>query len=242
MDNKDIQIVENVLNDYQYNTLLDIIKSPKLPWQIHPKTCSRDSDAALGQAVHIIFKVQKPAQNRSSYYAAKSYPYTIPILRKKEETLGQFIKPTRVKCNCTFPSLTHHESAAHTDINTATLGNPNLFSAIYYPEDSTGETIFYEEFSKNSAFIDDQNLTESFRYTPKANTMVVFHSQRIHRGCYPTENKLRRVINMVSLISDTQTVYENLKPNILNANQRQRNPQNRSVLRDQSNMGNKNQD
>ena len=70
MTNDDIKIVVNVLSDTQHKTFIERLNSPHIMWQLHPKTCSRDSNISLGQAVHMFFKALKPAQKTSNYFCS----------------------------------------------------------------------------------------------------------------------------------------------------------------------------
>ena len=57
-------------------------------------------------------------------------------------------------------------------------------SLIYYINDSDGDTVVYE---------DDKEI----KYTPRANTAIMFNSQLWHRATPPTEEAARVVLNIV---------------------------------------------
>ena len=57
-------------------------------------------------------------------------------------------------------------------------------SMIYYLNDSDGDTVIYEN-------------GKEIRYTPKANTAIMFDSELLHRATPPTKEKTRVVLNIV---------------------------------------------
>jgi len=57
-------------------------------------------------------------------------------------------------------------------------------SMIYYLNDSDGDTVIYED-------------GKEIRYTPKANTAIMFDSELRHRATPPTKEKTRVVLNIV---------------------------------------------
>lgn len=57
-------------------------------------------------------------------------------------------------------------------------------SMIYYLNDSDGDTVIYEG-------------DKEIRYTPKANTAIMFDSELLHRATPPTKEKTRVVLNIV---------------------------------------------
>jgi hypothetical protein len=77
----------------------------------------------------------------------------------------------------------------HTNIKNA-IAHPhidsnfeNSVSCIYYVNDSTGDTVIFD---------DDLNVME--KITPKKGTGVIFNSNLLHAGCYPNDENTPRVI------------------------------------------------
>jgi len=79
---------------------------------------------------------------------------------------------------------------------------PGQFAAIYYINDSDGDTYFFKEQAetllenmnkKDTDFF--SNLTFKSRVTPKKGRLVVFPMNQIHAGSHPVEFNYRAVIN-----------------------------------------------
>jgi hypothetical protein len=120
----------------------------------------------------------------------ESSPYflaLIPVISALPVTIGQLL---RVKLNLTLPAagatpLTY--GTPHCDVPNV----PNNVTAIYYINDSDGETvIFNEHFNHNGP------LTEKARIKPKQGRLVVFDGCLMHAGNYPTTNNPRLIANI----------------------------------------------
>ena len=91
----------------------------------------------------------------------------------------------------------------HTDLNKDHFQiYPNSLTAIYYVNDSDGDTVFFEEEGGNSHFYNIDatikkynNLTIKKTIPPKENKMVIFPSHILHSGSHPVNHTLRSVIN-----------------------------------------------
>ena len=78
------------------------------------------------------------------------------------------------------------------------------YSALYYLHDSSGDTVFYNEYDDpNDGTIDDrwhkaktQKYTECMRQTPKANTLFAFDGHQFHSSSNPTDNEFRIILNL----------------------------------------------
>jgi len=78
------------------------------------------------------------------------------------------------------------------------------YSALYYLHDSSGDTVFYNEYDDvNVGTVGErweraktQKYTECMRQTPKANTLFAFDGHQFHSSSNPTENKFRIILNL----------------------------------------------
>ena len=78
------------------------------------------------------------------------------------------------------------------------------YSALYYLHDSSGDTVFYNEYDDpNDGTIDErwhkaktQKYTECMRQTPKANTLFAFDGHQFHASSNPTHNEFRIILNL----------------------------------------------
>ena len=69
---------------------------------------------------------------------------------------------------------------------------PNV-AAIFYVNESDGDTIFYNE--KVDDVVNYKDLKIYDRVSPKANRLVLFDGDLLHTGCSPTKFKSRILIN-----------------------------------------------
>lgn len=83
----------------------------------------------------------------------------------------------------------------HTDVKIDD-GVKDKYTAIYYVNDSDGDTYFFNE---NQTFANDLNnldkLTLMGRVSPKAGRLVVFPPNIVHAGAHPIDSDYRLVIN-----------------------------------------------
>jgi hypothetical protein len=122
------------------------------------------------------------------------YPYIRPILYMLEDALGKAIlRIIRIKINHQMPILGFNKD----NYNIAHVDEPdgNLMSAVYYINDSDGDTfLFNEHYSPNK---DIKKLTISHRITPQAGKIVFFPSTQMHASANPISTASRYVINFV---------------------------------------------
>lgn len=73
---------------------------------------------------------------------------------------------------------------------------PGGMTAVYYPHDSTGDTVvFNEQWPADPMAYDFSKLTVAKSIKPKKGTLVVFPSGQIHAGNCPQEDEPRIVVN-----------------------------------------------
>ena len=78
------------------------------------------------------------------------------------------------------------------------------YSALYYLHDSSGDTVFYNEYDDvNDGTVaqrwhkaQTQEYTECMRQTPKANTLFAFDGHQFHASSNPTDNEFRIILNL----------------------------------------------
>lgn len=130
-----------------------------------------------------------------------SYSEFRPFLYMVQENIKRKIKlVTRVKVNCVLQNTNFKDTnynIAHVDTSTI---NKNTFSAIYYVNDSDGDTFFFNEHCKEDSLI--EKLTIKERITPKMGTMVIFPSNQFHASSNPIKSKSRFVVNFMFEMED----------------------------------------
>jgi hypothetical protein len=95
---------------------------------------------------------------------------------------------------------------------------PGEFAAIYYMNDSDGDTYFFKESAENllnnmsNENVDYySNLTFKSRVTPKKGRLVVFPINQVHAGSHPVDSSYRAVINYNFMIKYMPTREEKNK-------------------------------
>lgn len=117
-----------------------------------------------------------------------------PMIYFAEKRLGWTItKVGRIKLNCTTrngPNFTSN------NYNIPHIDSPldNLFTLLYYVNDSDGDTFMFNEVHKEGHRVNSLSLNQ--RVTPKQGRAVVFDSNRFHAGSNPIINSSRFVINI----------------------------------------------
>jgi hypothetical protein len=98
----------------------------------------------------------------------------------------------RTKSTLTFPKPDPRPDYAHVD-----YGVPGYVLLIYVV-DSDGDTVLYnEKYDENNPIpVNQMNLTERMRVTPKAGKAVLFDNYIFHAVYNPVNSKFRQIINM----------------------------------------------
>ena len=125
-----------------------------------------------------------------------SYSEFRPLLYMMQENLNKRITAvSRVKVNCLLQNQNmknHNYNTAHVD-NSFVDGNTH--SAIYYANDSDGDTFFFNEFCEKDKLV--EKLTIKDRVTPEMGKMVIFPARQFHASSNPVNTISRFVINFM---------------------------------------------
>jgi hypothetical protein len=120
---------------------------------------------------------------------SRYYPEFVPLFSSMPFSIEKML---RVKINMTVKSKIMENrkfSAPHIDF-------PELkdyYSAIYYVNDSDGDTFIFNETDKT---LPVDSLTVKQQVSPKKGRLVIFNGQLLHAGNNPTGDDPRIVINM----------------------------------------------
>lgn len=193
-----IRVIDNFVPKVFQDQLEKQLSELEFAWAYSPHT---STPGALGtyadpkcvdtsQFVHRFLADGQPVSNY--------YPLVYPFLYFMSMHGCEVSKFWRCKSNMTLPITvpegTH--TCPHTD-----LDDPNVkgISMVYYVNDADGDTIFFEESSKEF----NGTLTERQRVSPKKGTAVLFDSSIIHAGQVPKNSKNRLVVNSIFLTQET---------------------------------------
>jgi hypothetical protein len=193
-----IQIIENLLPLCWQQGLQNTVND--LQW-IHQKGTSYKIDESTfiqGMDIFIDENTLDSSQFVSYIIDSKQtnpiFPYIRPILYMVEEQIRKkIIRINRIKINHQLPVVgftSNNYNIPHVDDS-----DRNLMSAIYYINDSDGDTfIFNEHYSPSK---DISKLSLAHRISPEAGKIVVFPSTQLHASSNPINTPSRYVINFV---------------------------------------------
>ena len=129
-----------------------------------------------------------------------SYAEYRPLFYSMQDRMGKKISSVyRVKVNCLLQNVLCGENnynIAHVDTTTP----KKLYSAIYYLNDSDGDTFMFNEYSNKDSLV--EKLTISERITPKMGRVVIFPVNQFHASSNPIKNKSRFVVNFMFAMED----------------------------------------
>jgi len=99
--------------------------------------------------------------------------------------------------NPTAPE-THYNIAHHDTVK------PKSYSAVYYINDSDGDTFLFNEVVTDENVLPER-LTVAERITPKKNRLLIFESNRYHASSNPRISDSRFVINTIFVPVEKET-------------------------------------
>ena len=123
------------------------------------------------------------------------YPAILPVITAIPYTIKQII---RVKMNLCLYAQTDNPNAhgmPHVDFTNNTKITDQLISAVYYVNDSTGDTLIFDQ-----RFGQRDPLTVKTRVSPKKGRLVVFDGGLLHAGNTPKSNTPRININFNAFV------------------------------------------
>jgi Rps23 Pro-64 3,4-dihydroxylase Tpa1-like proline 4-hydroxylase len=173
--------IENVLNSLDYERLANFIlpDETNFPWYFYADSAYKNGGEQVFQFVHNVYRDSKVTT------LEWLYSITQKVVNKLPDIVGdKDIEIYRAKFNL-LTRQPHNKDdlvlSKHVDRD-----EDEYISMVYYLEDSDGDTVIYNKHQE-----------EKYRFTPKANTCIIFKSNTWHRATPPTENKARRVLNIV---------------------------------------------
>ena len=169
LDGNSFEVIEDFLPKQTFVDLSQRISSSNFPW-FWGDAVADPEDAKNFYFTHTFY-------SDSSIKSAAFNSVLMPLLNSLPN--GDLY---RVKANLFVrqnDKLTHGK---HVDLKNAP---PNFHTAIYYVNDTDGDTIIYGQ----------DCLEIKARVSPKANRLVIFDGDISHTGCSPTQHKTRILLN-----------------------------------------------
>jgi hypothetical protein len=186
---KDVIVLDQAVPTSVQDLLENIALGGQIPWLRHdratyvagsPTIFPLTPDAVDAQQfVHEIYQENQPV--------SKLFSVILPVITAIPYTVKQMI---RIKMNLCIYAQTDNPNAhgmPHVDFKNTT---EQLISAIYYVNDSSGDTLIFDQ-----RFGQSGPLTVKTRVTPKKGRLVVFDGRLLHAGNTPRSNAPRININ-----------------------------------------------
>ena len=186
-----IYVVEDVLYPTHLKMLTDTVKNRTMNWGFLDNTHTHIVDDNYLNAfgfVHDLYdyKVKPVADEHWGTFVA-------PLLVMIDKAGFEFQSLLRARINLTVKTGSSHPGYPHIDDNQMF----DMFSAIFFLEDSDGDTCFYDNPRKT--YSEDQTPKQHMkvvkRVQPKANTGVIFNANIYHSGMLPLQHQTRRLVN-----------------------------------------------
>ena len=186
---KNISIIKNCISVKEQNLIENYVSNSNFYWNYYEGTILKDDLYSTNYCV--IEKGINPPQfchivsmNKNSNliffqnifnFLSAHYNCNLHILKCKINLLMQ------------NTDNTHHYP--HADIDNF---DEDIRSAIYYINDSDGETYFFNEFAPKQSNI----ITTKQKIFPKKGSILLFDSRRFHSSSSPISSKRRMVLNI----------------------------------------------
>lgn len=187
-----LEIIDNFLSPTYFEYLNNyIVQSPRFEWSyLNNVTSSADEgdDWSFGYT-HVL--IETPTGRPLSPH----FPAFIGALCDIQEATG-LDKCTRARLDMTTKTPAPFEHQVHID-----TARPN-YSCILYMNDTDGDTIMYEETTKDPSAPIPEKLTERERIKPVPNRLVIFDGYILHTGMSPMKNKNRILLNTNFMADD----------------------------------------
>lgn len=168
-----IKIVENCFSEQFVSFIEEQLSATTLNW-----TYARNLTYPHVKAV-------KPGFNCSAFsndqILNSAYWFLYPLLLESANKNGFFVE-----------KLIRILISAHTNKDVSSICNihkdkdEHHLVALYYPFDSDGDTVFFDNIL---------GTNEVFRFTPKRGSMLFFDGAIYHAASYPVKNDIRMVVN-----------------------------------------------
>ena len=192
MNNYDsnVSLIENCIGEKEQNILESYVSNSKFPWGFYEGTILK-SDIEYTNSC-IIEKGINPPQ--FSHFVSVNNNPNIVFFQSIFNFIATHYNTNIHILKCKFNLLTKREDGQHhyphTDIDDF---NEEIKSAIYYVNNSDGDTYLFDQFAPKTN--DDATIHKTF--TPKKGSILMFDSRRFHSSSSPLNTEKRIVLNIV---------------------------------------------
>lgn len=199
-----MQILENFIPETFIKEIEDNFLAKEFGW-FYKKGTSYNPDMSgyFGNAIHLDDTTQDSPQFVHTMYSNDSvnsayFNLVKPMLYFLEQQGKKAIGIYRIKSNLMTQESSYPDNfynVAHIDIPQHLVGR-NMWTFLYYVNDSDGDTIFFNEQLTDPDY-KHESITIMDRVTPKRGTGVLFEGNRFHASTPPRNTRARMVINYV---------------------------------------------
>ena len=180
-----LKVFENVLSVDEYQKMFSIVDDRHIAWfffdNCHDsKLFGTATDSTTYGFIHNLFDKGDIASIYLDLFT--------PLLVSISQHYSCDVKLVRMKMNMTINVGGQVQLYPHVD-NPHEAKNNNFKTAIYYINDSDGDTLFFDN---------KENII--YRQTPKKNTLVLFNGDLLHAPQLPLVSPKRLVLNINVLL------------------------------------------
>ena len=177
-------VIENIVPLEIQNSIEKKFLGPNFPLFLNNRSVNLDEKTAFSDP----FTKDGYRLNHSFVHEGKLIePIALALVQK----IGLEPKIASCKLNLTFPNP-EFEKLDHFPAHFDTTDRAVV--AIYYVNDSDGDTLFFNEKNSDGIFM------VSSEYTPKKGTLVYFNESVLHANRPPNKSKARCIINFNFLL------------------------------------------
>ena len=178
-----IKVFDNFLIKSYHEQILQMMSGDYFPWYYYDNITVEETNNLNEYGFsHMFWDEETGPRNSTQSCLIKSALLQIMDIAE----CNRIIRSRGKMITHTGKKFTHHP---HVDYHF-----PHIAS-IYYVNDSDGDTIFYNQRVNHINEINNLNLQEYKRVSPKANRLVVFEGDIVHAGSSPFNFKNRILIN-----------------------------------------------
>lgn len=182
MKESDVTVIDNFLTKSYHKIIFETLSGPNMAWYFQDNISDADNKSvATGN-----FGFNHWILNGGGQSPQLELLLT-PFFCQVQDHIGE-VEVFRARVDMTVFNPNKHKHTSHVDC----LG-PHI-TAIYYVNDSDGETVIYDKKSTGETFNHDKmNVKKTIQ--PKANRLVIFDGCLYHTGHSPSKYSNRILIN-----------------------------------------------
>jgi len=220
-------MIKKIKVDKEYSDILKelLLHDSYFPWYYNQTTVlnpnsTDDADYGVlydtGYGILLDKNVKETSQFTHTFLnkngeKSDNFNYLIELLDIIQENFGPIKNILRIKSNLLLKNESYSKNSyhpPHVDWQDDSNDYKKIISALYYVNDSDGDTIFFNEYFTSKFDFKHTKLTIQKETTPESGSLLVFKSNQFHTSKPPILTERRVVINFIlemeNDIEDTQ--------------------------------------